>query len=62
MEKDLVLVIFNWMMVHITKETGWEIRQMVKVNWSYQMEINIQVYGKILEQMDSVIIYRNLYI
>ena len=62
MEKDLVLVIFNGMMVHITKETGWEIRQMVKVNWSYQMEINIQVYGKILEQMDSVIIYRNLYI
>jgi len=62
MEKDLVLVIFNGMMVHITKETGWEIRQMVKVNWSYQMEINIQVYGKILEQMDSVIIYKNLYI
>ena len=62
MEKDLVLVIFNGMMVHITKETGWEIRQMVKVNWSYQMEINIHVYGKILEQMDSVIIYKNLYI
>ena len=59
MVKDLVLVIFNGMMVHITKETGWEIRQMVKVNWSYQMEINIQVYGRILEQMDSVIIYKN---